>query len=157
MIDPNITLGYLANNQAVMPVIKDWFAEEWPEHYGKDGPGDITTELLVANSATGLPITLLAFYDEEPAAVIALLDESVETHKHLHPWVGLLLVAPEYRKKGIGNILVSEIEDLATGFGALKLYAGTNSANTLLKRRDWKAIDTGPCHLGAVTVYEKEL
>ncbi len=41
-----------------------------------------------------------------PHSCGGLKAESVETHKHLGPWVAALLVAPKYRRQGIRAQLV---------------------------------------------------
>lgn len=60
-----------------------------------------------------LPVGLVAFVGSEPCGVVALKSESITTHRHLSPWVSGGMVAPQYRRHGIGTCMASTLEKVA--------------------------------------------
>ena len=86
----------------------------------------------------------------------ALRAESIDSHRHLTPWLAALLVAPEHRRRGIGTALIAAIEDEARRLGHGRLYVGTDEAG-LVERRGWRAFDEGSTLRGTTKVYVLEL
>lgn len=72
------------------------------------------------------PLTIIVkSEDGELAGFASLVDHDMETRQDLLPWLGGVFVLPEYRGKGIGKIIVSEIERVAGDLGFDKLYLFT--------------------------------
>lgn len=151
------SIGYLADYPEALPALERLFRAEWPEYYGAGGPGDAHQDLSAYSSRDQLPVGLVAFVDFEPCGVAALKSESIATHKHLGPWVGGGMVAPQYRRHGIGAGLLSALEDVARGFGFTAIYSGTSTANTLLVREGWRFVERVQYNGEAVSIYEKPL
>jgi GNAT superfamily N-acetyltransferase len=86
--------------------------------------GDPPREL----QTVGLPSTLVAVTSEDEyrgAVSIVSYDLTHELYRGLGPWMGGLLVHPNYRGKGIGESLVSECVQLAAAMGIERLYLFT--------------------------------
>lgn len=148
---------HLADIPGVLPVLARWFVEEWEAYYGPDGPGDPVSDLKAASDRDHLPLCLVAVDDEgRPLGTVALKGESVDSHRHLSPWLAALLVAPEHRDKGVGGSLIEAIESEARRLGFERLYTATDTANDLFKRRGWVAFDQAPTIRGVVSVYRLE-
>jgi GNAT superfamily N-acetyltransferase len=77
---------------------------------------------------SGIPTTLVAVTSEDEyrgAVSIVPYDLTHELYRGLGPWMGGLLVHPNYRGKRIGESLVSECVQLAAAMGIEKLYLFT--------------------------------
>jgi GNAT superfamily N-acetyltransferase len=153
----NLHIEYLADHPEALPALEQLFRSEWSSYYGPGGPGNAHRDLLAYSNRSELPIGLVAFIGQEPCGVAALKAESISTHKHLAPWVGGGMVAPQYRRNSIGARLVSELERVAHNFGHKKIYAGTSTANTLLVREGWRFMELVHYNGEAVSIYEKAL
>ena len=67
------------------------------------------------------------------------------------------LVAPQFRRHGIGTRLVSALENVARDLGFTTIYSGTSTANSLLMREGWRFMEVVQYNGEAVSIYEKTL
>jgi GNAT superfamily N-acetyltransferase len=100
---------------------------------------------------------MVAFLGSEPCGVAALKADSVATHRHLTPWIGAGMVAPQWRRHGFGARLISALENVARDLGFRTLYSGTSTANGLLIRGGWRFMEVVRYDGEAVSIYEKAL
>ena len=150
-------IGYLADHPEALPVLEHLFHTEWPGYYGAGGPGNALQDLLAYSNRDQLPVGLVAFVDSEPCGVVALKSESITSHKHLSPWVGGGMVAPQYRCQGIGTHMASALENVARNLGFKIIYSGTSTANSLLVREGWRFMELVQYNGEEVSIYEKLL
>ena len=148
---------HLCNVPDAVPVLARWFLQEWAPYYGPSGPGDAESDLREAADPAHLPICLVATEGDQPLGTIALKEGSVDSHRHLSPWLAAFLVASEHRRRGVGTALVSAVEQEARRLGFMRIYTATDAAMTLLERRGWRAVDEAPTLRGTVTVYVLDL
>ncbi|MET0355165.1 MAG: GNAT family N-acetyltransferase [Cellvibrio sp.] len=153
----NLYIGYLADHQEALPTLEHLFESEWAAYYGPTGPGDAQQDLLAYSNHGQLPVGVVAFLGAEPCGVAALKADSIATHKHLTPWIGGAMVAPQFRRKGIGARLVAALEGVARDLGFTNLYAGTSTANSLLIREGWQLLEVVQYEGESVSIYEKAL
>ncbi len=97
----------------------------------------------------------------EICGTAALKAESVTTHKHLTPWLAALLVAPESRRRGIGEQLIAAIEEKASQLGFKCIYVGTGEGSgtpeSLIRNRGWKFIEKGPYFVSEASIFQKKI
>lgn len=67
------------------------------------------------------------------------------------------MVAPHYRRHGIGAHMASALESVARDFGFKVFYSGTSTTNSLLVREGWRFIELVQYNDEAVSIYEKAL
>lgn len=138
-----ITIAPLAQHRDLLPLVAAWFVAEWPAWYGPGGPGDIWADLeAFAASERALPVGLVALVDGQPVGAAALKAESIASHRHLSPWAAAGYVVPELRGQGIGAAMLVGLVATARALGHATVYCGTSSAQSLLLRSGWQAIDT---------------
>lgn len=76
----NLQIELLADHPQTIPILKEWFEQEWAPYYCPTGPGDAQTDLRNSCNGETLPITLIAITDGEICGTAALKSESVSTH-----------------------------------------------------------------------------
>ena len=152
-----LRIEYLVDAPEVLSQLEKWFLQEWAPYYGADGPGDAADDLRSSCNRRALPITLIAFQGDELCATGALKAESVETHKHLGPWVAALLVAPKYRRQGIRGKLVEALEHLARELGFKQLYYGADVTDRYPDRNGWEPLERVSYLTGEGSIYRKTL
>lgn len=154
-----ILIEPLADHPEAIPVLKDWFEQEWAPYYGPEGPGDAGRELRESCKRDELPLTLVAFSDGELCGTATLKRESVTTHTHLTPWLAALLVAAGFRRRGIGEQLIAAVEDTARRLGFSCIYAGTGEGPDtplrLLHKHGWRFIEKKPYYVSEISIFKK--
>lgn len=122
-----------------------WYFQEWniaPELY---------LPRLIALDPTDVEIQLVLFHHDKPIASggihhkVGLLHIAPE-YTILDPWLAVLYTLPEYRKQGLGSILLLALEQAAANCGYSKLYLYTHTAENLYSREGWSHIQK-PSHL----------
>ena len=156
-----ISIEWLADHPAAVTILKEWFEDEWAPYYEPRGPGDAEQDLLEACSRDVLPIARVAFFNGAICGTAALKAESVSTHQHLTPWLAALLVAPAFRRRGVGEQLIAAVEETALWLGFDCICAGTGKEKgapaSLLRSRDWKFVEKGHAGASEVSIFRKAL
>ena len=160
-MDSSLQIDRLADHPEAIPILKAWFETEWTPYYGPDGPGNAEQDLLRSCNRDVLPITMVALLEGEVCGTVALKHESVTTHGHLSPWLAALLVAPAFRRRGVGEHLIAAVEEGARQLGFAYLYVGTGAGSgspaSTLRRRGWEFIERGPYFASEVSIFRKAL
>jgi GNAT superfamily N-acetyltransferase len=79
-----------------------------------------------------------------------LVRSEIEPNHRVSPWLAGLFVAPEYRGKGAGAVLVRALEQQARARGFKQLFLYTRTATgfyeklgwSMVERTFWKGVDT---------------
>ncbi len=157
----NLKIELLDDHPDALPMLKDLFESEWEPYYGAEGPADAETDLKNSANRTKLPIALVALVDGNVCGTAALKMESVTSYPDYFPWLAGLLVAPEYRRQGIGEQLIAKIEKLAKQLGYKEIFVGTGEKSGMseitLDKRDWKFIDKSDYFVSEASIYKKKL
>lgn len=152
-----LRIELLADHSEAISTLATWFEAEWPSYYGPEGPGDARRDLLSFARREALPIALVAFYKDELCGSMTLKAASLDTHPHLGPWAAAGLIAPAYRRRGVGTALVEALEVLARRLGYSAIYSGTATARGLLERRKWERLEELVYQGVVVSLYRKVL
>jgi predicted N-acetyltransferase YhbS len=86
-------------------------------------------------------VALVANLDGVLAGTCLLVRSELEPCHPVSPWLAGLYVALEYRRQGVGRVLVRAIEDQARQRGSRRLYLYTDSAINYYERLGWSTID----------------
>lgn len=120
-------------------------APAFKAHWSPDQPQEHLAKTEAAFRAClhrdRLPLMLVAHEAGEIRGAVGLLERSVHSRPQWGPWLGALYVFAEHRRAGIGSALIAAAERRAQQLGIHTLFAGTETAVGLFRRRDWTAID----------------
>ena len=89
----------------------------------------------------GYEMALLAELFGVPAGLCLFVRHELEPKHDLTPWLASLIVAPEFRKHGVGRALVRAIEAHGASVGCTELYLYTAGAEPFYARLGWEARD----------------
>jgi GNAT superfamily N-acetyltransferase len=103
-----------------VPILAQWFLAEWPDYYGLRSTKDIEKDFILGDGSASLPIVFVAHESGTIFGTAALRKSSIDSHRHLTPWVGGLLVASQHRGRGVGTLLIEEVRSLAGDLGYVK-------------------------------------
>ena len=89
----------------------------------------------------GIPLTLIAFWDGQPAGTASIYVHDLDTRPDLSPWLAAVYVAPPYRKQGIGSELVKAVESAALRLKINRLYLFTPDQDHFYTRLGWSVLE----------------
>lgn len=153
-----VTIDLLKNHPQVIPEI----ANIWHEYLGKIWMPEIGIEeiksLYYAELQHDMPLTYIALYGEISVGSCTL-ELNGGVRPYLKPWIGDLVVAKKYQKRGIGKMLVEAVLAKTRELGFKKLYLFTFAPNVTeyYNRLGWKKIGADEFKSHPVTLMEFEL
>lgn len=140
---PNIRIGYLANHQELADELARNSWAEWRSIYerrGQDFNHALTTYRERAN-IDRLPLALVALDGEKPAGTVSLKPQDLEIRPELTPWLGGLFVVTEWRRRGVGSLLMQTAVEEARRLRLEKLLLWTSSAEAMYLKLGWRPIE----------------
>jgi GNAT superfamily N-acetyltransferase len=152
-----VAIEPLSSHIDLLPVVAEWFGQEWPSHYREVGVASAAVDAMSYSRRVGLPRGLVAFVSGQPCGFVALKSEPFPSHPHLTPWAGAAFVLPALRRRGIGRALLSAVEAEAAAQGHSRVYCATGTSASLLLRAGWQLLEQVEHQRQNVGVYEKVL
>jgi predicted N-acetyltransferase YhbS len=110
-----------------MPTVATWIYNEFWADKNRYSTEDLTSLLRQATRADVIPLSLLALCSDEPVGTVNLIENDDEHRSELTPWLAALYVRPEYRRRGIGSLLVYTLQQAAVRLGFRLMYLGTDN------------------------------
>jgi GNAT superfamily N-acetyltransferase len=143
VIAPGITIDYLADHPELLDQLAQLSWKEWQDIYEQR---DQTLEHCLKNyrermNTDRLPLTLVALHRNELVGMVSLKFHDMDTRPDLDPWLGGLLVLPEWRNRGIGTMLTHRATDEARRLNISPLYLWTHSAERLYRKLGWQVVE----------------
>jgi N-acetylglutamate synthase-like GNAT family acetyltransferase len=117
-----ITIDLLNNHSQAIPAL----GAIWHEVLGKIWVPDVSVEKVIERfkaqlNETGLPMTFVAFDGTKPVGMCSLR-ENDGIRPDLTPWLGSLVIDPQYQNQAIGKRLIDVTKKNAKELGFEKLY-----------------------------------
>jgi GNAT superfamily N-acetyltransferase len=116
-----IKIDLLKNHPRTIPTL----AKIWHDVLGKIWMPEIGIEeiesLYYEELQQDMPLTDVALYGEIPIGSCTL-ELNAGVRPDLRPWIGDLVVSPQYQKQGVGKMLVDVAVEKAKALGFEKLY-----------------------------------
>lgn len=132
-----MTIELLANNTDLLPTLVRWYECEWGPYYGADGPGNAELDLASRCNRDTIPVGFVAKENNQLLGVTAL-DRDPTTN--LTPSVVGLLVADEFRGRGVAAKLIKAATGYAANLGHDHVYISTAILGDHLLRNGWRRI-----------------
>ena len=154
-----IKIDLLKNNPNAIP----YLAQIWHEVLGQIWVPDIPIERVEQNflkhlNDETLPLTFVALHDNMPVGMCSLR-ENDGIRPDLRPWLGSLVVAPNYQKQGIAKKLMDATKQKAIelGFKTLYLFAFDRTIPNYYASHGWQKIGIDEFKGHTVTIMEINL
>jgi predicted N-acetyltransferase YhbS len=122
-----LTIAHLFEHPEHLDRAAHWIYDEFWATTNVHTPDSLAGYFRQATRADAIPLSLLAFWDGEPAGTINLIENDDDKRRHLRPWLAALYVAPGHRHRGIGSTLVRTLQQHAAALGIATLYLGTDN------------------------------
>jgi GNAT superfamily N-acetyltransferase len=151
-----IAIDYLANCPEFIDALAELSWKEWQEIYQQR---EQTLEDCLKNyrerlNSDRLPLTFVAVRARhgesstgpavncrELVGMVSLKYHDMDTRPDLDPWLGGLLVLPEWRNHGVGTMLMHRATEEARRLKVPRLYLWTHSAEGLYRKLGWQVVE----------------
>jgi predicted N-acetyltransferase YhbS len=140
---------YLADQPALLPILADWFYDEWGHLDSQSSMESMEHELSGCLNKDRLPLTIVRMRDDQPIASASLRLKEMETHPQYLHWLGGVYVHPDFRRQGVGSQLVEFTADQAIRLQVTELYLYTRGNEIFYSRLGWHTIEQ-PLYQGRV-------
>lgn len=157
IIKPDIKL--LADCPEHVPALAQlWYSELGQEWIPKSSVAKAVTVYNEHLNTDAMPLTYVAIINNEPIGMVSLRDND-GIRDDLTPWLGSLIVHPDYRSQGIGNMLIEVTKQRASemGYTTLYLFALDRMIPNWYKKLGWHYIGMDKLYHHPVTVMEIEV
>lgn len=142
-----------------IPVLAKLWYEEISRQWVPNSSIERATKNLIehANDNT-MPMTFVALYNDKPVGM-ASLRENDGIQPGVTPWLGTLIVDPNYRKQKIGEALIDRVNHQAIRMGYKNIYllAFDKTIPDWYKKLGWKKIGMDVLFEHPVTVMDYSL
>lgn len=102
-------------------------------------------------------VALIASCDGAPVGTCLLAPKELEPCHPLSPWLAGLYVVPEFRRRGIGRILVRATEEQARQRGYSQIYLYSDDAIAYYEGLGWRVIEHTGWHGFPMALLAREL
>jgi GNAT superfamily N-acetyltransferase len=149
MMRLNIAIDYLANCPEFASELARLSWKEWQDVYQqrKQTLEDSLKNYRDRMNTDRVPLTLvavragLAANCRELVGMVSLKFHDMDTRPDLDPWLGGLLVLPEWRNRGVGTMLMHRATEEARRLNVPRLYLWTHSAEGLYHELGWQVVE----------------
>ena len=121
-----------------------WWHAQWGAGMGFSPEGAVAA-ITALTAPGGGQAALIGLVDGQPAGSVFLADRDLETHAHLAPWLAGLFVLPQFRRRGLGEQLVTALVEQARALGHDRLHLYTMTSG-FYRRRGWQTVETLVLH-----------
>jgi predicted N-acetyltransferase YhbS len=152
-------VDYLANQTRFVPTLTRHMYEHWRSLLDAMGKSrqDFAQSMRDRCHTDSLPLALVAFDKDQVLGTIALKPQDLDIRPELTPWLGGLFVLPQYRRRGIGSVLISRIVAEAERLRLPCLYLWTPSSEGLYARHGWTLLERAPYHGYEISIMNRPL
>jgi len=155
--DSPITIQSTHSAPHHIPVITKWLQTEWGHHNPGWSFDDHLAHYKTYAVQSGLPIQMVAVQNDQPIGCVTLNEDDLPSEPDLGPWVSGLFVPEEFRRQGLGQILLAGAEAEAKRQGYTHLYLFNRSAIKFYTKASWVPVKTVLFREKEYTVFQKKL
>jgi GNAT superfamily N-acetyltransferase len=128
-LEAGIHIIPLVEHPLLAPVVAQWHFAEWGHLYPGGTVEGWLEHIQTRMNRDRIPITVVALDGEEPLGTGALVEQDMETHPELSPWLGGVYVTPIARRRGVASAIVRLYEKLGWRLPSRESYMGAKSAS----------------------------
>jgi GNAT superfamily N-acetyltransferase len=129
----SITVGFLYESPEHVPELAAWAYEQWHKRNNTNYTY-VLKDYTLRGRKNSFPLTWVAYVKGRPVGMVTLKKHDLLSKRDLSPWLSALYVVPEFRKMGIGSVLIESMKSycLSRNFKALYLFTDIVNSDRLL-------------------------
>lgn len=152
-----IQIDYLAANPEIIPLLAQWHDQEWGHLTGASTVQLRKARLKHHLQRNAIPTTFVALHHEKPVGSASLVANDMAIFTEWIPWLANVYVLPEYRRQGIGAMLVQRVAAEALNLGYPRLYLYTPDQMHFYETMGWQSAHQRHYRGAEMTVMTRDL
>lgn len=121
-----VDIVHLFEHPALRPAVAQLIHDEfWTTVPGASAAG-MAQRLTRADRADRIPLCRVAVHEGRAIGAVNLVESDDDDHPEWTPWLAGMVVAMDWRGRGVGSALVRTLLDDARRLGVTRLYFGTD-------------------------------
>ncbi len=135
-------VDFLTNNSHLIPEIAQLKFQEFAHLAPEKTIDDFVKGLKTHLNDRQLPIAYVVVNEaKEFIGTFSIRKNDIDTHNHLTPWIGSVLVHPSKRNQGIGEFIMRQAQSVAKEMGYRQLYLFTPNKEAWYQKLGWETIE----------------
>lgn len=135
-------IDFLSNHPDKITEVSEMIYEEFVLKTGKSMKFEAVIRHFSTTKDSNFPITLIAIESNECLGTVSILENDLKIRDNYKPWLASLYTNPEYRGKGVGQMLVNKTIAIVKELGFKELYLRTEDASEYYTKRGWTYLET---------------
>jgi N-acetylglutamate synthase-like GNAT family acetyltransferase len=140
-----------------IPTIAEWHHAEWGYLNPGGTVGTRIEKMQRYLRGEAMPSMYICVEGDRVLGTAALVESDMDSHPELSPWLASVYVHADYRKRGIGALLVNKVVTVANTLGYSPLYLFTPDQEHFYKNLGWQFIAQESYRGGQATLMKIEL
>ena len=150
-------ITHLAAHPECIETLANWTFQEWGARHPK-----LTLEGLIKafqgrTSPGKIPESFTAMENGRAIGMASLVFQDMSIRTELSPWLAAVFTDPEFRRRGVGSLLVEAVMKDAKCLGVDTLYLFTPDQMNFYRRLDWQDQEELTYHGQQVTIMSYRL
>lgn len=133
-------IDHLCNHSEYINTVSTWIYNEFVIKTGGSLNFEEFVEYLSNTNKKDYPMTFIAVVENECVGTVSIFENDLKTQKALKPWLASLYVSLEYRGQGIGERLISRVQDEVKKLGFNTLYLRTEHTSKYYRKLGWEFV-----------------
>ncbi len=117
-----------------------WHHAEWSYLNPKSSLKSREQKMQSYLEETFIPSTFIAKTDHELIGSASIIENDMDTHPEMTPWLASVYVSKKYRHQRVGSRLVKYVMNQASLYNFDKLYLFTTDQEDFYKKLGWEII-----------------
>ena len=133
-----VQLRYLADTPEIVPLLAKWHHKQWGHLTEARTVEQRKARLKHHLQRDAIPTTFVAWVNDQPIGSASLIANDMPELAEWIPWLANVLVDEEYRRQGIGAMLIQRVAAAAAHLGYPRLYLYTLDQMHLYASLGWQ-------------------
>lgn len=134
----DLQVANLLERPDVIPTLAEWHHAQWGHFAGARTLEQRKERLTEHLQPDMIPATFVAWHNTHPIASASLIANDMEVLPEWIPWLANVYVLPEYRRQGIGALIVERVAAEASRLGYPRLYLYTPDQMHFYQTLGWQ-------------------
>jgi GNAT superfamily N-acetyltransferase len=152
-----VQIAYLADIPELVPLLAEWHHHQWRHLAGARTLEERKARLVHHLQRNAIPTTFVAWQKDQPLGSASLVANDMDVLPEWIPWLANVFVLPDYRRQGIGAMLVQRVATEAANLGYPRLYLYTLDQMHLYETLGWHVLHQRPYRGHDMTVMARDL